>query len=85
MLSFNYKAVGRDGKATSGTIEAEALDIATRQLRLRGLTPLKVEAGDGGHNADKPPTRQEILSMTAELSVLLACRTGARSRAKSID
>ena len=71
MLSFNYKAVGRDGKATSGTIEAEALDIATRQLRLRGLTPLKVEAGDGGHNAYKPPTRQEILSMTAELSVLL--------------
>ena len=43
MLSFNYKAVGRDGKATSGTIEAEALDIATRQLRLRG-----VNAAQGG-------------------------------------
>ena len=70
MPAFTYKAVGRDGKAQQGVIEAEALDLATRQLRARGLTPLKIVEGDGEADA-KPPTRQEVLSMTAELSVLL--------------
>ena len=70
MPAFAYKAIGRDGKAQEGVIEADALDIATRQLRSRGLTPLKIEEG-GQEDQGKPPTRQEILSMTSELSVLL--------------
>ena len=70
MPAFSYKAVGRDGKAQQGVIEADALDLATRQLRARGLTPLKIQEGDGQEQA-KPPTRQEVLSMTSELSVLL--------------
>ena len=70
MPAFSYKAVGRDGKALQGVIEADALDLATRQLRARGLTPLKVQEGDDQDQA-KPPTRQEVLSMTSELSVLL--------------
>ena len=70
MPAFAYKAIGRDGKAQQGVIEADALDIATRQLRSRGLTPLKIEEG-GQEDQGKPPTRQEILSMTSELSVLL--------------
>ena len=70
MPAFAYKAIGRDGKAQQGVIEADGLDIATRQLRSRGLTPLKVEEG-GQEDQGKPPTRQEILSMTSELSVLL--------------
>ena len=70
MPAYTYKAVGRDGKAQQGVIEADALDMATRQLRARGLTPLKIQEGDGQEEA-KPPTRQEVLSMTSELSVLL--------------
>jgi general secretion pathway protein F len=70
MPAFAYKAIGRDGKAQQGVIEADALDMATRQLRSRGLTPLKIEEG-GQEDQGKPPTRQEILSMTSELSVLL--------------
>ena len=70
MPAFAYKAIGRDGKAQQGVIEADGLDIATRQLRSRGLTPLKVEEG-GQEDQGKPPTRQEVLSMTSELSVLL--------------
>lgn len=70
MPAFTYKAVGRDGKAQQGVIEADGLDLATRQLRARGLTPLKVQEGDG-QDQTKPPTRQEVLSMTTELSVLL--------------
>jgi general secretion pathway protein F len=75
MPQFSYKAIGRDGKSLDGTIEAEGPELATRQLRAQGLTLLKLEAGaaaaanDGA--AGKPPGRQEILSMTSELAVLL--------------
>jgi general secretion pathway protein F len=77
MPHFTYKAVGRDGKSHDGTVEANGLELASRQLRARGLTLLKLEPGIAGaasrdNNAGgKPPGRQEILSMTSELAVLL--------------
>lgn len=70
MPAFTYKAVGRDGKSQQGVIEAAGLDVATRLLRSRGLTPLKIQEG-GTDDEGKPPSRQEVLSMTTELSVLL--------------
>jgi general secretion pathway protein F len=77
MPVFSYKAIARDGKPCEGTLEAGGLDLASRQLRSQGLTLLKLDAG--ASNAieatatlsGKPPTRQEILSMTSELAVLL--------------
>ena len=78
MPQFSYKAIGRDGKPHDGTIEADGLELASRQLRGQGLTLLKLEAGGSGAGAGKgaqaagkPPGRQEILSMTSELAVLL--------------
>src|SRR5210317_587293 len=77
MPHFSYKAIGRDGKSLDGTIEADGLELATRQLRGQGLTLLKLEAGgtaaaaSAGKMAGKPPGRQDILSMTSELAVLL--------------
>ena len=77
MPQFSYRAIGRDGKPDNGMIEAGGAEIATRQLRTRGLTLLKLEAGDAGNTATstrlagKPPSRQDILSMTSELAVLL--------------
>lgn len=72
MATFSYKAVARDGKAVTGVIEAEGADLATRALRAQGMTPLKVVAGDSGaEQSAQPPSRQEVLSMTSELSVLL--------------
>jgi general secretion pathway protein F len=77
MPVFSYRAVGRDGKALDGTIEADGQELASRQLRAQGLTLLKLEAGNsgaastGGKTAGKAPGRQEILSMTSELAVLL--------------
>jgi general secretion pathway protein F len=78
---FSYKAIGRDGKPHDGTVEAGGLELASRQLRAQGLTLLKLEAGvsagavSGGKGdskaSGKPPGRQEILSMTSELAVLL--------------
>ncbi len=77
MPVFSYKAIGRDGKSLAGTIEADGPELATRQLRGQGLTLLKLEAG-GSNAAEtvsrrsrKGPGRQEILSMTSELAVLL--------------
>lgn len=76
MATFSYKAIGRDGKSSEGVIEADGLELASRQLRSQGLTLLKLEAGGtldaaAQRVAGKPPGRQEVLSMTTELSVLL--------------
>ncbi|KAA1194539.1 type II secretion system F family protein [Pseudohalioglobus sediminis] len=75
MASFSYKAVSRDGKQRQGVIEADGLELASRQLRSQGLTLLKLEAGgELGQTekaAGKQPTRQDVLSMTSELAVLL--------------
>jgi general secretion pathway protein F len=45
MPHFSYKAIGRDGKSHDGTIEADGLELASRQLRGQGLTLLKLEPG----------------------------------------
>jgi general secretion pathway protein F len=75
MAAFSYKAVSRDGKTRQGVIEAEGLELASRQLRAQGLTLLKLEQGGKldqmAKVAGKPPSRQEVLSMTSELAVLL--------------
>ena len=77
MPQFSYKAIGQDGKSRNGIIDADGLELASRQLRGQGLTLLKLEAGSstdglaGNKIGGKPPGRQEILSMTSELAVLL--------------
>jgi len=76
MPHFSYKAIGRDGKALDGSIEADGLELASRQLRNQGLTLLKLEPGSaieaGITSAEgKAPGRQDVLSMTSELAVLL--------------
>ncbi|MBE9538065.1 MAG: type II secretion system F family protein [Proteobacteria bacterium] len=77
MPHFSYKAIGRDGKSLDGVIEAAGLELASRDLRSRGLTLLKLEAGTSNYTGDedlvdgKPPSRENILSFTSELAVLL--------------
>jgi general secretion pathway protein F len=76
VAQFSYKAIGRDGKTFSGVVEADGLELASRQLRGQGLTLLKLESGGAldapsARAAGKAPGRQEILSMTSELAVLL--------------
>jgi len=73
---FSYKAIGRDGKSLNGVIEADGMELASRQLRGQGFTLLKLEPGGdldarAARAAGKPPRRQDILSMTSELAVLL--------------
>ena len=76
MARFSYKAIGRDGKSVNGVIEADGLELASRQLRSQGITLLKLESGGSldraaARAAGKPPSRQDVLSMTSELAVLL--------------
>jgi general secretion pathway protein F len=77
MPQFSYKAIGRDGKALDGVIEAAGLELASRDLRSQGLTLLKLEAGTAHYSGveeaaeGKPPSREHILSFTSELAVLL--------------
>jgi len=77
MPYFTYRAIGRDGKSCAGSVEASGLELASRQLRAQGLTLLKLEAGGSAEPVarsqarGKGPKRQDILSMTSELSVLL--------------
>jgi general secretion pathway protein F len=77
MPHFSYKAIDRDGKPRDGVVEAGGLELALRQLRTQGLTLLKLEAGGSAmavtdtKASGKPPGRQDILSMTSELAVLL--------------
>ncbi|MEE4277606.1 MAG: type II secretion system F family protein [Halieaceae bacterium] len=74
MAVFHYRAVGRDGRTVDGSLEAAGPELASRQLRARGLTLLSLglesEAG-AGPKAARPPSRQDVLSMTSELAVLL--------------
>ena len=74
MAHFSYRAIGRDGKPLDGTLEADGLDVASRLLRAQGLTLLALEEGQGKTNqpaASKPVKRDDVLSTTSELAVLL--------------
>lgn len=75
MATFYYRAVATDGKTVDGTLEAGGKELATRQLRARGLTLLSLDdelaGGALGRSAGRPPSRQDVLSMTTELAVLL--------------
>lgn len=75
MAVFYYRAVGRDGKSVDGTLEAAGPELASRQLRARGLTLLSLDSQEAGaavsRSQGRPPNRQDVLSMTSELAVLL--------------
>ncbi len=77
MAEFYYKAARRDGAITSGQVKADNLEGASRQLRGQGLTLIQLHPATGAtSSADtavgaKPPNRDQVLSLTKELAVLL--------------
>ncbi|MEM8662384.1 MAG: type II secretion system F family protein [Pseudomonadota bacterium] len=76
MPQFSYKAIGRDGKSMHGVVEADGMELASRQLKSQGLTLLALESGarehgDSGKLMGKAPGRDEVLGMTNELAVML--------------
>lgn len=75
MALFYYRAVARDGRTVDGTLEATGQELASRQLRARGLTLLSLQPDAAGsavaRSRGRAPTRQDVLAMTTELAVLL--------------
>lgn len=78
MGSFSYKAISSQGKAVQGKVVADRIELASRELRLQGLTLLSLEpAGKGAVRADEDApgpgsaSSDDVLAMTRELAVLL--------------
>jgi general secretion pathway protein F len=78
MPNFNYSAVGANGKAVRGSVTADRIEIATRQLRAQGMTLLEIKPGAlpvggsaGLRLGGAKVGRGDVLAMTRDLSVLL--------------
>ena len=81
MPEFAWRAAQADGQLIEGRSQAAAADAVLRQLRERGLTPLKVESaaaaagvtvGGRVRRVDKGPVnRADVLAFTSELSIML--------------
>ena len=77
MASFSYKAITHQGKAVDGTIMADRIELASRELRSQGFTLLSLQpaqegARPGTSDSGRGAARAEdVLAMTRELAVLL--------------
>lgn len=77
MADFFYKAVRRDGSMVEGVHAAENADTASRQLRGQGLVLVQLTPASKNFSLQpaavkgKAVTRDQVLSFTNELSVLL--------------
>lgn len=78
MASFSYRAVNAQGQSLSGSIAAERIEFASRELKAQGLTLLSLAPesqsaanNSSGSAAGFSADSEEILSFTRELSVLL--------------
>lgn len=86
MPEFVWRAAQPDGQLVEGRTEAAASDAVLRQLRERGLTPLRVQdaalapaapdarslSGRASRRAARGPvTQPDVLAFTTELSIML--------------
>ena len=78
MGSFSYKALSSQGKAVQGMVVADRIELASRELRLQGLTLLSLEPARtgavGSNEASSGPgnaNSDDVLAITRELAVLL--------------
>lgn len=79
MPDFQYQAIRRDGTAHHGSLTADTQEAAARELRRRGLTPIRIAPARAGALLAPPPSSsrkkkigvKDLLSVTSELAVLL--------------
>lgn len=75
MASFSYRAVNAQGESFSGSIVAERIELASRELKSQGLTLLSLQPEQQGSRpaggSISTAGSEEVLSFTRELSVLL--------------
>ncbi|MAT91735.1 MAG: type II secretion system protein F [Halioglobus sp.] len=76
MASFSYRAISNQGKTVDGSISADRIELASRELRSQGLTLLSLEPASGGavaraDSGGRAAGSDDVLALTRELSVLL--------------
>ncbi|MBT4522026.1 MAG: type II secretion system F family protein [Halieaceae bacterium] len=74
MAHFHYKAIASNGKTVQGSIAADRIELASRELRGQGLTLVSLESGSGRMavgEKSRSVGSDDILAMTRELAVLL--------------
>jgi type II secretory pathway component PulF len=81
MSVFTYKALGRDGRESAGTLSADTRAAAISQIMDRGLHPVSVEEKSGNGRAARPEgqegregrvSQKNVESFTRELANLLS-------------
>jgi type IV pilus assembly protein PilC len=87
-LSFEYIAVGRDGKPQRGTVSASNRQDAYRRLASDGLVPTKIRKPRAGISLaglfGKRIGHEDVAHFTYQLSVLLEARIPVVSAFRSI-
>ena len=76
MTAFRFEAVDKAGKKTRGTVEAENLRRARREVIARGLTPLSVGEVQQRNvlalfNGPPVPKKGEVIAATRQLATLV--------------
>ncbi len=86
MPEFIWRAAQPDGRLVEGRSEASATAAVLRQLRERGLTPIRIDEADAADKAGAsalsaprrgarasrgPATQADVLALTSELSIML--------------
>lgn len=79
MALYYYKALSRDGKNVSGTLDAPSVAIVRETLVKRGLYPITISASQEGSNItkffrdffQKSVDQKDLIFFTKQLSVLL--------------
>lgn len=76
MITYQFKAVGQDGRVRTGSLNGESEKKVIAELRKQGLTPVYVGTQPQGRTEWKLPKlqfgkRKDVLFFTQELSTLL--------------
>ena len=75
MGAFNYIALDKKGKKESGTLSADNLDIARRELISRDLSPVNIEEINSrsifNKFKSKKITDKSLIKISRQLSALL--------------
>jgi len=77
MANFSYKAISSQGKPVDGSITADRIELASRELRSQGLTLLSLVPDSTGARRGSAAVgagaarSDDVLAMTRELAVLL--------------
>ena len=83
MPEFTWRAAHPDGRLVEGRLQANDAGAALRQLRERGLTPIRVDDATAANEAEAvrlssktrtargPVTAQDVLNLTTELAIML--------------